>query len=1321
MTTHVALPSGIARRAALVTFGAVAIVGVGCASLRLMNSENRQTAPDGRRLTIRHDQATGTISVFRAAQSEPIVTHHARADHRPYLHPIVAPDGKGVLTEYSPSHHPHQTGLYWGFTQLNGRDYFHNPGGGYWRRVSADIVDVSGRPDEVRWQIVYDLLDEKANAVLTETQRWAMRERDGRFVLDLEWRGEANTDVTVRQFDYGGLFLRMPWREGIAGEVVNAARQRNERAEGQRAMWIDVGMKVDGREDLAHVALFDHPDNLGYPQPWRVDAQLGVGSARSRSGDWSLKKGESEIFRHQIVVYTGVLSDVELTAAWTEFGGHRSTYSTSALWSIAQSEGRSAKFLSPEQAVGQMTLVDGFTVNAWAAEPMITQPMAFCWDDRGRLWVAENRDYESRVSGFSNAGDSRILILEDTDRDGVADSRKVFLEGIPFPAAIAVGFGGLFLGAPPNLLFVPDRNGDDKADEADIEVRLTGWGIDDRHETLNSFHWGPDGWLYGLQGYATSSKVQKPSGKGRLYKHKERFPEGLLAGEGIEINGGVWRYHPTKDRFEVVAHGFSNPWGIDYDAKGQLLISACVIPHLWHVIPGGIYHRQGGQHFNPYVYSDIRTIADHSHRSAHGGARVYQSDAFPASQRGRIFMANIHEHAVLSDVLVRRGSGYSARHGDDFLMANNAQWIGFSLEVGPDGALYVLDWHDGDICGQDVVHQETGRIFRIVPRQALAEQWDGRYADLGKLSDAQLVDLQTSRSDWHARRSRVILQHRAAAGLLQADTHERLRQIFRGGQRLRPERGGAKSPSESERGRGPASAEIESDWRLRAMWALHVTAGWTPDGLFEALADADEYVRAWAVQLLCEDRPPSDTTVERFTRLAREDPSPVVRLYLASALQRLNHDARWKVAEALMLRAEDADDHNLPKMLWLGVEPLVQRDAAFALARAGRSRIPLVARFIARRTVDSDAANALESLVAEIGRAPAQQVSLLEGMRDGLEGRVDLPAPPTWASLYERLKRSGDPVAGLAHDVTARFDDLESARRNLAAIRNRAASTDERRQALRTLAAQRRPQLVAELPGVLDDAPLRVDGIRAVAAFDSDRLGRLLIDRYSTFTADEKAEAVQTLASRGRYGRLLTEALAKNSIPRSDVPPHIARQLRRVVGPKFAEVWGPLERSPTEERAYARYRTLLNDTMMGRANGRNGRAVFQRTCGTCHKMYGDGGSLGPDLTGSNRANLDYLLFNVLEPNAEVPDAYKMIVITTRDGRTFSGTVAAETNRQVTLRLAGRDDVVVNTSDIQSREATTVSMMPPGLFATLTDAEVIDLVAYLRTVEQVKVP
>ncbi len=1238
-------------------------------------------------LTIRHDEAAGTIAVYRSGTRQPVLTQHAPADARPYLHPIAAPDGRGVVTEYSPGHHPHQTGLYWGHTRINGRDYFHNRLGDYWRRVSVLITrgTADRALDEVRWQTVYDLLDQGGQPVLTETQRWAMRARDGKFLLDLEWRGDARTDVVIGRYDYGGLFLRMPWTKGIPGDVVNAARQRNERAEGQRAMWVDVGMQVEGRSDFAHVAIFDHPSNTGYPQTWRVDSQLGVGSARQRDADFTLAAGATEVLRHQLLVYTGTLSDVEITRYWSEFSGSSGVYATQALWGIAQREGRAAPRLTAEEAVRQMTTARGFAVSAWAAEPAVVQPMAFAWDDRGRLWVAENLDYETRGRGFSNDGTSRIVILEDADRDGVAERRTVFMEGIVFPSALAVGFGGVFVGAPPNLLFVPDRNGDDKADLDTIEVRLTGWGIQDRHEVMNSLHWGPDGWLYGLQGYATESNVRKPAGRGRLFAAREPFPADVLSGDGVPINGGVWRYHPTKDVFEVVAHGFSNPWGIDHDAKGQLLITACVIPHLFHVVPGGIYQRQGGRHFNPYAYADIQTIADHRHRSAHGGARVYQSDAFPASERGRVFMANIHEHAVLSDVLERRGSSFTARHGQDVLMANNAHWIGFSVEIGPDGAVYVLDWHDPEICGNNVQHKDTGRIYRIAPTQSAAVSWKGRYDDLGRLSDRELVDLQASPSDWHARRARVLLQGRAASQRLTAGTHEALREMFR--------------------------THANPDVRLRAMWSLHVTGGWSPDALVDALRDRDEYVRAWAVQFLTEDRAAPTAALDRFARMARDDRSPVVRLYLASALQRLDHASRWDIAGALMRRAEDAGDPNLPTMIWLGLEPLVQADAARALTHASETAIPQIARFVARRLVDADA---LDPLVAALAREPRTVASLLDGMRDGLAGRSDVLAPAAWASTYARLQRSNARVAGAAAEVARQFNDTDAAQRNLAALASTGEPLESRRRALAVLAAQRRTQLVGQLPVLMNDPALRVDAIRAVAAFDSDELGKLLVSRYATLSAAEKAEAIQSLASRARYGRLLTDALEAQTIPRRDVPLHVARQLRRVVGTRFTTVWGPLDANVVEDRALARYRSLLTDAALGTASPARGRAVFQQTCGACHKLYGEGGDLGPDLTGSNRANLDYLLLNVLDPNGDVPDAYRMVVVTTRDGRTLTGNVIAETDRQLTLRVVGQDPIVVNTADIQSREVSPQSMMPTGLLDALTDREVIDLVGYLRT-------
>ncbi|MBL7871782.1 MAG: PmoA family protein [Cyclobacteriaceae bacterium] len=1259
-------------------------------------------------LSIINDDEANTLSVIRKGESEILVTQHAKPNFRPYLHPIAAPDGKGQLTEYSPGHHTHQTGLYWGFTRVNGtgapmdtvhkyfyqkdkfpdmqksigRDFFHHPEGEYWKKVSSEVLVAEGT--EVSWQTVYDLLDENGKAILQETQLWKMREKQGKFFLELEWQGKAVTDITIGEFDYGGLFLRMPWKEGIKGEAVNAARQRDQHADKQRAMWMDVALQVEGRNDLAHIAIFDHPENAGFPQPWRVDGQLGIGPVRARMGDWHIKQGETEIIRHEVVAYTGELNDVALTELWNEYIGSNSMYSTASLWNIAQEEGRSAKFLTPEEAVENMTMIAGIKANAWAGEPMVTQPIAFCWDDRGRLWVAENRDYESRGSGFSNFGDSRIVILEDTDHDGVADSRKVFLEGIPFPSAIAVGFNGLFLGAPPNLLFVPDKNGDDLADKNDIEVLLTGWGIRDRHETINSFHWGPDGWLYGLEGFATPSKIRKPTGKGKIYKPKEAFPEDLLAADGVDINGGVWRYHPTKKRFEAVAHGFSNPWGIDYDSKGQLFITACVIPHLFHVIPGGIYHRQGGQHFNPYVYSDISTIVDHRHRSAHGGARIYQSDAFPKVHQGRMFMANIHEHAVLSDVLEPNGSGFVAHHGDDFLMANNAQWIGFSMEVGPSGDMYVLDWHDADICGKEVLNKETGRIFRISPVKSLAKEWEGRYTDLKKMTDDQLVGLQTSTSDWHARRARVILQHRAATGKLSGTSVTQLKKLF--------------------------NEDKNSDYRLRAMWALHITKSFTEEELLKALSDKDEYVRAWTIQMLCEDMSASAKATDIMVKMS-SDPSPIVRLYLAAALQRVDTKSKWLIAEGLISQSKDIDDHNIPKMIWYGMEELVDQAPEKAISMVGSSKIPMIAEFTSRRLVDADA---LKLLVTEFEKNPTQLPAMLKGMIAGLEGRSDVKAPDNWEAGYQKIK-SNKTVAPLAQEIAQLFGDSDAKQKFLTQVKNQSSPVESRRLALKSLAAKQSGELVPILPTLLKEPALRIDAIRAMAAYDYEPFGQLLIEGFDSFTSQEQGEALQTLASRTVYGHLLTQAIKDEQIKKRAVPAYVARQLRRVVGNGFVEVWGPIDQLNGDKSvAYKRYQHLLTDQSLATADLIKGRALFQRSCSACHTLYGEGGKLGPDITGSNRTNIDYLLNNLIEPSSEIQDDYRMVVITSRDGRTYSGNIIVENDRQVTLRVIGQDQLVLNKSDIQSRETATTSLMPEGLLQTLTDKEVLDLVAYLRT-------
>ena len=568
-----------------------------------------------------------------------------------------------------------------------------------------------------------------------------------------------------------------------------------------------------------------------------------------------------------------------------------------------------APFLKPTEAVAKMEIPEGFDVSIFAAEPDIGEPIAFTFDGRGRIWVVENYNYINRRSHKENVPLSRIQIFEDTDSDGVFDTKNLFTDKITFSSGIAVGFGGVYLGAPPNLLFIPDANGDDVPD-GEPKVLLDGWGTHDRHETLNSFIWGPDGWLYGCHGVFTRSNVGKP---------------GAPANERQFIDGGIWRFHPVTEKFEIFARGLSNPWGFDFNDVGHGFASCCVIPHLFHIVQGGVYHKQSKPHVNPYVYDYIKTIRDHTHLSAHGGARFYLADTFPKAYQNQLFMCNIHEHTVLTDYMVPNGSSYIGKHGFDFMPTNDLAWVGFSVEIGPDGGVYILDWHDTDICGNAINFPNSGRIYRILPKDAPKI----KRPNIPILGDLELVKLQDHPNDWYVRQARVELHTRAAAGKLKTTAVHRALDDYLG-------------------------QALTTGKRLRALWAMHVTGyfeGNQQSRLVQMLSHDNEHLRAWAIQLLCEDGTPSQVALEAFEGMATNDPSPTVRLYLASALRRLEFGKRWPILGALSKRVEDVDDPNIPRVLWYGLEPMVTAHPDKALDTAINGRMPFLQECVARRMV----------------------------------------------------------------------------------------------------------------------------------------------------------------------------------------------------------------------------------------------------------------------------------------------------------------------------------------------------------------------------------
>ncbi len=580
--------------------------------------------------------------------------------------------------------------------------------------------------------------------------------------------------------------------------------------------------------------------------------------------------------------------------------------------------------LSPAESLKRITVPQGFHVTQFAAEPDVNQPIAFTFDDRGRLWVVECYSYPKREFD----GKDRVLIFEDTDNDGRFDKRKVFWDQGSWVFGIEVGFGGVWLTAAPYLLFIPDRDGDDVPD-GKPEVVLDGYSLQAKHNSVNGLKWGPDGWLYGRHGITDTSHVGKP---------------GTPDDQRIEQNCSIWRYHPIKGTYEVITHGTTNPWGHDWDEHGQLFFSNNVIGHLWHVVPGARYARMFGEHFNPHTYEVMQSCSDHLHwtggkwqdsRSgaehlalggghSHCGGTIYAGDNWPDQYRGGFFMSNTHGRRVIFDRLERKGSGYVGKHVKEPFMLANDQWFrGVTVEYGPDGGVFVSDWNDlGECHDHDGTYRSSGRIYKIVHGKG---NKPGTF-DLKKKSDAELVALLSHKNEWFRRHAQRLLQERAVGGKLDAATPKKIQSLWK--------------------------KEKNIPQGLRYLWAGHTIADAqgkdTSKQLLKLTRHENEHIRWWAVQLLMDRGAPGDS-VARFTEIARTDASALARLAVASTLHRLPLDDRWEIAEALLSKAEDADGQNLPLITWYGIEPAIAKDRAKAVKLLAKCKAANVRQFITRR------------------------------------------------------------------------------------------------------------------------------------------------------------------------------------------------------------------------------------------------------------------------------------------------------------------------------------------------------------------------------------
>jgi putative membrane-bound dehydrogenase-like protein len=965
----------------------------------------------------------------------------------------------------------------------------------------------------------------------------------------------------------------------------------------------------------------------------------------------------------------------------------------------------SAQTLSPEDAVKRMKVADGFEVKIVAAEPMVRQPVSISFDDRGRVWVVQYLQYPTpaglkpvKVDQYLRTvydrvpepppkgpkGADRIAILSDFDKDGRARKAKDFLTGLNLCSGMCIGHGGVYVLQVPYLLFYPDRDGDDVPD-GDPEVLLTGFGMEDAHAVANSLQWGPDGWLYGAQGSTVTANIR-----------------------GIEFQQGIWRYHPITKEFELFSEGGGNTWGLDFDAHGNVIAGTN-----WggfamlHQVQGGYYIKGFGKHgplHNPHTYGYFDHVPYKDFRGGHVtcGGIVYHGGAYPAKYDGQYVAGNLLSNVLHWHVLERKGSSFTSHFGGEFLAANDPRFRPVDCLTGPDGAVYVADWYDiraNHVDPVDNWDRTTGRIYKVVAQgeQKLSTEYSVLSTQpLGKRSSQELVALLEHPNDWYRREARRILAERRDPSVVP----------------------GLRKTSLAEK--GPLA--------LEALWALYVSGGFD-DAFAQKMFDhPSEDVRAWTVRLLCDPKKVSPSIAARLAGLARGETSPTVRSQLACSAKRLSGKDGLPIVRELLRHKEDVSDPHIPLLLWWAIEDKAIRDRDLVLALLDSPeawKVPLIRHYIIERLGRRYMAEGREEDYATCARllasapGPDETKLLVQGMEKALEGRL-LPKVP--AVLEKPLadlwtKQSASP---LLVRFALRLGDPQGYDRALAIAADPKAPDADRIGLIEVLGQAGKPQCVPVLLRVLAEAKgdnVRGAALAALQPFADDRVIRAVLDVYPKLSAGLRGRAQTLLCSRPASSLALLQAVDAGTIAPKDVP---LDQLRRMAGYKDERLtkllekhWGKVGPLPAGEKV-ARVNAIRHALGQRPGDKVNGKALFTKTCATCHTLFGEGNKVGPELTGADRKNLDFLLTSTVDPSAYIRPEFVAYVVNLKDGRSLTGLVADSSPTAITLLNEKNERTVIARDKIDDMSASAVSLMPEKILDPLSEQEIRDLFAYLQS-------
>lgn len=961
--------------------------------------------------------------------------------------------------------------------------------------------------------------------------------------------------------------------------------------------------------------------------------------------------------------------------------------------------------LPPDKSLDTFKVAEDLAWEQVLAEPTIAQPVFLNFDERGRMWVVEYRQYPEpaglkmvshdkywravydktpKPPPFGVRGKDRISIHEDTDGDGTFDSHKVFLDGLNIATACCRGRGGVWVLNPPYLLFYPDRDGDDVPD-GHPDVHLSGFGLQDTHSVVNSLRWGPDGWLYAAQGSTVTGSVVRP---------------GIDKKPRNSLGQNIWRYHPETKAYEIFAEGGGNAFGVEIDSKGRIFSG-----HNggntrgFHYVQGG-YLRKGftkhGPLSNPYAYGYFDSMQHHSVPRFTHTFLTYDSEALPPRYRGKLFgVEPLQGQIVVSDF---DAIGATFKTKDVFRpVTSDDRWFRpVDIKLGPDGAIYVADWYDARVAHyvtyQEQVDESRGRIYRM----AASNHKPSPAVNLAAKSSLELVKF---------------LKHSN-------------RQIRQTALRLLGDR---KDLAIVPKLKSILATESGQD-ALEALWALNLTRPLTDADAEEYLNHEDPFVRLWTARLICDDHEVAFSLAEQMAELAAREHNIEVRAQLACSARRLPAKHCFPIVEQLLVRSEDVADKYQPLLLWWAIEQHFDDGREHVLALMSKAGIwdePMIQTHIAQRimrrlSATGKRADLLDAalLLEKAPTANAEKL-LLEGFELAYRGR-------SLAGIPVKLSTAITSAGGGTLPLRLRLKEPKAIQQALEMLEDEESKREQLIDVIEVLGEIKLPSVAAPLTALIakhPDQEVIAGTLASLRQYNTPEVGQAVLASWARYESDTLTTALNTMVNREIWTIQLLAAIKKKRIVAESIPAEIVRRMTVHDADSIAEditrIWGDIDGATTEQMKSA-IRDYSKVLKTGSGDPYRGQDVFVERCGKCHVLFAQGGYIGPDLTPYQRTDLNNMLLQIVNPSAEIREGFETSVVITSDGRVITGFVNDKDQQVVTIRGTDARDIRVPRSKIDTMQRDKKSLMPEGLLKTLTDQQLRDLFAYLRSAQPLNV-